>query len=205
MERKQRTAGFTLFELLVVLAIMGIVSTIGIGAFFNMTGAWRLSTFRMDLGDAADGVLNAIKDDLDHLPSSKLSGQAIQGVDFLNDEAKYQDLVRLEDDRLVIPIVQTGLNGKTERLSVQYRVQRENTPHVLTRGDFAAGPESGGQTIAEGVLSFELAFLKGDTWQPAWSEPYNPDAIRVSVTLQGAYPRVNEQISRSAILPIHVK
>ncbi len=208
MNRTRSNNGFTLFELLVVLAVMGVVSTIGVGAFFNITDVWRQSTYRLELGANADLILAKIGNDIAQVASAKRTGVAIQGADLLNDEKKYNEITRLEDDRLVLPLLQKGANGKTERVSVQYHVNRLDGPFVMTRtyGAFgSAAPEGAREEITSGVLTFDLQYLEGEEWAGAWSKPYNPDAIRVSVTVQGAFPRVNEQISRTAVFPIHAK
>ena len=207
MERNRNLAGFTLFELLVVLAITGVVSTIGVGAFFKVTSVWRQSAFRMELGDTAESLLDSIKADMDRVASSDRIGQAIKGVDSLNSEVTY-NLVQLADDRVVLPLVQKDVNGKTERLAVMYHVQREGNSHVLTR---TIGPLGGAmpggafQEIAQGVLCLEIEYLSGGAWHDSWTETFNPEAIRVSVTVNGQLSRPDEQISRSRVFPIHVK
>jgi len=208
MMRSRSNAGFTLFELIVVLAIMGVVSTIGVGAFFNITGAWRKSTYRLDLGANADKILTKIESDVARVAASQRTGHAVLGVDLLNEKIKYDDLIRLEDDRLVLPTLQKDINGKTERVSIQYQVNRVDGPFVMTRtyGPFGStNPEGAREEIVQDVLTFDVQYLDSGTWEAAWSKPYNPDAIRVSVTVRGAAPRTYEQISRTAIFPIHAK
>lgn len=208
MNRRRSNAGFTLFELVVVLAIMGVVSTIGVSAFFNITGAWRKSTYRLDLGAGAEAVLAKVGADVARVASSKRTGFAVIGVDFLNEEVRYDDQIRLEDDRLVLPILQKDANGRTERVSIQYHVNRVDGPFVMTRTYGALGsaaPDGAREEIVSGVLTFDVQYLEGDAWEKSWSKPYNPDAIRVSVTVRGASPRTYEQISRTAIFPIHAK
>ncbi|MBX3180395.1 MAG: prepilin-type N-terminal cleavage/methylation domain-containing protein [Candidatus Hydrogenedentes bacterium] len=203
MRRVRSNSGFSLFEMLVVLGVLGVVSTIGIGAFFNLTSAWRLTTSRLELGDSAASAIKAIRLDLADMPSARLTGEALRGVDVLNEEVRYEDLVRLEDDQLIIPVVQRDLEGKTRRAGIRYAVDRSEGKHVLRR--YPAGiPDAPGQEVAAGVLSFEVHYLDGGAWRKAWSEPRNPEAVRVSVVLQGQ-SRPDEQLSRSVIIPIPVK
>lgn len=209
MTHPTKQAGFTLFELLVVLAAMGVVSTIGVGAFFNVTDAWRQSAFRMELGDKAESVLNSVKADIDRVAATNRTGQAIQGTDGLTEKDRYER-VRLGDDRIVLPLVQKGSDGTTERLAVMYHVQRNDAPRVLTR---TIGPLNGTEPAGArqeigsdvSVLSLEIEYLDKGTWQDGWSENHHPDAVRVSVTVGGQQSRPYEQITRSRIYPIHVK
>lgn len=209
MKRPRSTAGFTLMELLVVLAILGVVSSIGVGAFFNITGAWRLSTFRMDLGDNAKAGLDAIGADVGHVVASRHTGHAIRGMDVLNEDVKYQGMVRLEDDRLILPVARRNRDGNTERMAVRYHVEREAEPGFILYRTLGAldGAEPAGarQEIARGVLTFEVEYLHDGTWHDGWDASHHPDGIRVSLTVQGLPSRPREQISRSAFFPIHVK
>jgi len=208
MRRARSDSGFTLFELIVVLLIMGVVSTIGLGAFFNVTGAWRKSTYRMELGSAAETVLDRLRDDVRRVVSSRRTGYAIQGFDVLNNDVRYDDLIRLEDDRIVLPMLRKDADGKTERLAIQYHVDRSDGRFMMTRTFGPMGseaPAGAREAIVPGVLTFELAYLEAGVWHAAWSKPQNPEAIRASVTVQGEYPRNYEQISRTATFPIHAK
>lgn len=209
MTHPKQNAGFTLFELLVVLAAIGVVSTIGVGAFFNVTDVWRQSAFRMELGDKAERVLDSIKSDIERVAATSRTGQALRGTDALTEEDRYER-VRLGDDRIVLPLVQKGPEGATERLAVKYHVQRMDAPRVLTR---TIGPLDGSEPAGASqpigsdvsVLSLEIEYLAGGTWQDGWSENHHPDAVRVSVTVGGRQSRPHEQITRSRIYPIHVK
>lgn len=209
MTPKHARRGFTLIEILVVLAVLGVVSTIGFTAFFNVAGAWRLSTFRLDLGRTAEAALDAIEADINHLASSRRTGHALKGIDVLNEQVKYQGMVRLEDDRLILPLIRSGREGKTERLAVQYQVDRESGSDFVLYRTFGkldgSTPEGARTPIAEGVLTFEIQYLDGGTWHDQWDADHHPEGVRVSMTVMGPRPRTQEQISRSAFFPIHVK
>ena len=116
MLKNFQTRGFTLFELLVVLAVMSVVSTIGVTAYSRVTGVWRISAMRMELGSTADNIFDTIRRDLENVASSRRTGQVIQGIDVLSEDAMF-GRVPLDNDRIVLPIVQVGLNGTAERLA----------------------------------------------------------------------------------------
>lgn len=201
-------AGFTLFELLVVLAVMSVVSTIGVTSYNRVTGVWRVSALRMELATSAETILESIRRDMENVPSARRTGLPIQGVDVLNEEVNYRR-VPLDNDRLILPIVQTNLNGMTERLAVKYHIQRDATGGQLVR---TAGPMDGTEPAGAtflisdaNVLSLDVQFLDGGAWKPVWTGPGHPEAVRVALTVAGRSTREVEQITRSAVFPVRVK
>ena len=207
MMKNAQTCGFTLFELLVVLAVMSVVSTIGVTAYSRVTGVWRISAMRMELGSTADNIFDTIRRDLGNVASSRRTSQAIQGIDVLTEDALY-GRVPLDNDRIVLPIVQVGPNGTAERLAVRYHVRRDGVPDQLTR---TLGPMDGTepngawQVIANNVLALDIEYLDAGVWQPSWSGASQPEAVRVNITLSGAGQWRGEQIARSAVFPVYVK
>lgn len=207
MAKNSQTGGFTLFELLVVLAVLSVVSTIGVTAYSRVTGVWRLSAMRMELGSTADDIFNSIRRDMENVASSRRTGQAIQGIDVLSEEAMY-GRVPLDNDRIILPIIQVGLNDTAERLAVRYHVQRDGFSDQLTRtlGPMdGAEPNGASQVIASNVLALDIEYLSGGAWQPSWSGSAQPEAVKVSITLSGADQRRGEQITRSSVFPVYVK
>lgn len=207
MKPNPRQGGFTLFELLVVLSVMSVVSTIGVTAYIRVTDLWRVSAMHMELGATAEDIFENIRRDMENVASSRRTGQAIQGMDVLSEAALY-GRVPLDNDRFILPILQTGASGTSERLAVKYHVQREGTPNQLTR---TLGPMDGSepagasQSIADNVLALDVEYLSGGAWQPAWSGAVQPEAVRVNVTVSGAGQWQAEQVTRSAVFPVYVK
>lgn len=207
MTKNAQTRGFTLFELLVVLAVMSVVSTIGVTAYSRVTGVWRISAMRMELGSTADNIFDTVRRDLENVASSRRTGQVIQGIDVLSEDAMY-GRVPLDNDRIVLPIVQVGLNGTAERLAVRYHVRRDGVPDQLTR---TLGPMDGtepngaSQVIAENVLALDIEYLNDGAWQPSWSGATQPEAVKINLTLSGVGQWRNEQITRSAVFPVYVQ
>jgi prepilin-type N-terminal cleavage/methylation domain-containing protein len=207
MVKISQARGFTLFELLVVLAVLSVVSTIGVTAYSRVTGVWRISAMRMELGATADNIFNSIRRDLESVASSRRTGQVIQGIDVLSEDAMY-GRVPLDNDRIILPIVQVGLNGTAERVAVRYHVRRDGAPDQLTR---TLGPMDGtepngaSQVIANNVLALDIEYLSAGAWQPAWSGAEQPEAVKVNLTLTGSGQWRNEQITRSAVFPVYVR
>lgn len=207
MAKNSHTGGFTLFELLVVLSVMSVVSTIGVTAYSRVTGVWRISAMRMELGSTADNIFDSIRRDLENVASSRRTGQIIQGIDVLSEDAMY-GRVPLDNDRIILPIVQVGLNGTAERLAVRYHVQRDGIPGQLIRtlGPMDdTEPNGASQVIADNVLALDIEYLSAGAWQPAWSGAMQPEAVKVNITLSGVGQWRNEQIARSAVFPVYVK
>lgn len=211
MSSISKRSGFTLFELLVVLAVMSVVSTIGVTAYSRVTGVWRVSALRMELGTNADYIFETMRRDVENVAASIRTGQAVQGIDVLSEEWNYHR-VPLDNDRFVLPLIQTGINGITERLAVKYHIQRDGAEHLLVR---TVGPMDGSEPngssliVSDGdrldVLSMDVEYLHEGGWESRWTGPHNPEAIRVSLTLAGKGQREIEQIIRSAVFPIRVK
>lgn len=208
MKKNPHSSGFTLFELLVVLAVMSVVSTIGVTAYSRITDVWRLSAMHMELGSTAEDIFQSIRRDMENVASSRLTGLALQGIDVLSEDAMY-GRVPLDNDRLVLPIVQAGASGAAERLAVKYHVHREGeqiSQLIRTLGPMdGSEPNGASQIIASNVLALDIEYLAGAVWQPAWSSNVQPEAVRVNITVSGAGQWRAEQVTRSAVFPVYVK
>ncbi len=203
-----RRAGFSLVEMLVVLAMLGVVSTVGIGAFVSITGSYRTTEKRMDLEGVAQRALASIGEDCSLLTSSRLAGTALRGVRSMEDAARY-GRVPLEDDHIVLPVsYRNPLEQRMERLSVAYAIDRSEAPARLVRtmqGGYGHETPSGAtETIAIGVLSMRIDYFDGTTWKENWSAEQHPLQVRVSVTVFDL-DRPYEQVARSATFPIRVR
>jgi len=201
-------SGFTLFELLVVLAVMSVVTTIGVTAYSRVTGVWRVSTLRLSLAANASTILDSIHRDMENVPSARRMGQSIGGVDVLSEETHFRR-VPLDNDRLILPVLQANASGFTERAAVKYHIVRdaEGDRIVRTSGPMDGSEPAGSSLILSDtrVLALDLQFLDGGEWKPAWTGPEHPEAVRVSLTLAGSGVREVEQITRSAVFPVRAK
>lgn len=200
--------GFSLFEMLVVLSILGVVSTVGIGAFVSITSAYRTTEKRMDLEATAQRALDAIRDDLGMITPSRLAGTAMSGVRGMEEEHRY-GRVPLENDRFVAPLsFHNPLEKRTERITVAYAIDRANGVPALVRtiqGGYGHElPAGATQVIAPGALSMRIAYFDGNQWLAEWKNSEHPLALRVSLTVHDL-DRPYEQLSREATIQLQVR
>lgn len=203
-----RARGFTLLELLVSLAILSVVTTIGVQTFFRVGDSWNTVSLRTTLDAEANQTLEMMRNDFNHVLSHTLSGESIRGMERLEENKRYEGIARLEDDRVVLPIAtEHPETGHMTYQRVMYHITREEGPPTLARtlGPLSeATPQGARQFVSENVLALRIEYHDGESWLRSWDAAGNPDAIRVSLTMQ--HPdRPYEQISRKAVFPIHVE
>ncbi len=218
-ERRAFCPGFSLVELLVVMAILSVVTALGTRAFFGVTDAWSKTKILKDLDSAADQAFEMMAQDFADTLSSDLSGIPMIGVrgDSESREHRYFDRM-FADDSVILPIQSTGIGeGNLNGGRLMYRVRRERggerLEHTLVR---TVGPLTTGSPPVGGLLPvispdradvlrlrIEYADAEGQ-WQPSWRHPELPRAVRVSMTL--AHPdQYDRQVARKAVFPIHVR
>ena len=204
--RRRRRSGFTLFEMLTVIAILAIVTTIGMRLFYRITDAWNTTALRMELNAQADTLFEIMSDDFSQVLSSELSGMPLVGQSAVEEVKRYKR-VRLENDCIILPIeYQNPLVGRTERTSVMYHIDRsKDSPKLIrTLGVLGKNPPAGAkQVVSENVLSMRIEYNDGEAWLPAWDRSKMPNAVRVSVVLTDAN-RTYEQIARRTVFTIQV-
>lgn len=208
MMRASHRAGFTLFEMLVVIAVLSVVSTVAVTAFSSVSSYYRTTALRMDLAVRADAVFNAMQQDFARLAPSNRDGVAIWGERRLEETQRF-GRVPLENDFLVLPIASFDpKSGLSERIAVMYAVDRTTTVPTLKRtlGPADAHPPAGAQSdVAEGVLSMTVEYTDGvNGWQRVWPGPAHPSAVRVSLTLRDPN-RAWEQVARVAEFTVNVR
>jgi type II secretion system protein J len=204
---RRRRLGFTLFELLTVIAVLGVVSTVGMRAFVIITGEWNTTTRRMALNTEAVRIFDSMKKDFGQVPPVALSGVSMQGEERLESNQRY-NLVRLEDDYFLLPVAggAEAQSGAGIRM-VKYHIGRKpgRGPRLLRTSWAAGGTPAAGVNleISGSVLAMRVAFYDGAAWQPEWRLETLPEAVAVSLTLADP-ERPWEQISRKAVFPVYV-
>lgn len=212
--------GFTLIEILVVIAILGVVTTLGTSAFVTLTTAWNASRAMADLDAQAASAFRLMRADFADIVSAELSGAAVRGEEgnwkpANNDQLEaYFDRV-LEDDIVALPVQSLPANHDRQDFTVvSFSIQREDGKHALVRtiGDVLEDDGLEPQLnlvdpdVAK-VIRFRVEYINDEgEWSSGWSEAGHPRAVRVSVTLEPVgQARQHLQISRKAIFPIAVR
>jgi prepilin-type N-terminal cleavage/methylation domain-containing protein len=207
MTRKSRSPGFTLLEIIVVLALMGVVSTLGMVMFSRLSDLWKQTTVRTDLAATANAVFREMRQDFGQVVSPKLSGSIVKGTTRAASDSRFFR-VSLDDDQVVIPVeTVAGPDGRLQRLDVKYYIDRKDGAATLMRSmSVPGGAETASVKVAGGVLAMAIEYSgKGPApaWKREWKEAGPPSAVRVSVTLMDS-TRPYEQIASKAVFPIEV-
>ena len=208
MRNRLNRQGFSLVELLTVLAVLSIVTTIGVSGFMKMTSLWGNTTADMEANVLSVRIFETLRGDMERVVSAHRTGLSIQGFDQLELE-KMIARHKPEDDRVIIPVLEDNVTtGEWRQLAVMYHIDRSVGVPTLMR---TMGPNDGSvpagaaTVVAERVPAMNITYLNADnTWEDAWTQSELPQAIRVSLTL-GMVNRPDKTISREAVFPIHVK
>ncbi len=213
MTKSASKHGFTLLELLVVIALMGVATSMGMVMLSRVSDQWRSTSVRASLDDRAAYVFGQIRQDLADVLSASLSGLSIQGVSQTASSALPGAAAVVPDDTLTIPVeLAPAPNAPLQRAGITYHIERKDDECTLMRtarlaANKAAGASLGSVKVADGVLAMRVEYqgrAAGDAWQPQWSKPSLPGAVRVSITLRDP-ERTYEQIARKAVFPIEVE
>ena len=208
-----RRGGFTLLEILIVLAIMGVVSGLGSSAFIVVTSAWNERKSITELDAQAQAVFESIRRDLSDTLSYELSGLEIHGTHRDAVDRSTVPAAHNADDSIAIPVQGASTGQARQRAAlVGYRIDRssENGALVRTVGNLdAAYPTTGRQEIIPlaRTVAFRIEYLNdspGGLWKDDWQGPGHPRALRVSLTLEDL-DRPDFQIARKAVLRVHVR
>jgi prepilin-type N-terminal cleavage/methylation domain-containing protein len=216
MRRARRSpggaGGFTLLELLVVIGLLGVVTTWGYVILFRVDSEWRDLRRRTELSAAADELIESLRRDVEDVISPKLTSVPLVGIAKLHSDATR--LHELFDDALILPVrPSAGAAGSSEAMRVRYHVVRDGARDLLVRD---MGPLTGEVLPAAGRLSvaqnadvvklrFEYALDNhGYEWVTGWNRPDLPEAIRISLTV--ADPNdATIQLSRKAVFDVRVE
>lgn len=199
--------GFTLLELLTVMVLMGVATTLGITMLFKVSDTWRETARYTELEEQANRVFDEMRQDFASLASFTLYGTAIRGVPRNASDARYAGVV-IEDDTVILPaILALKPNEAPQRVDVAYRISRENGQCILLRSVRVPGVAETPVKVADGIVAMRIEYQEQSsdgTWQAGWNKPGHPSSVRVNLTLEDPI-RNNEQVSRQAAFPIRVE
>ncbi|MFP6582463.1 MAG: type II secretion system protein [Candidatus Hydrogenedentota bacterium] len=204
--------GFTLLEILVSIAIMGVVASLGVRSFALLTSSWADARAMAELGDTVDDAFELIALDLGDVLSAELSGVSITGIDRMVETDAFNQAGDA-DDRLIIPTQGLSAALSLQRVrSVQYQVYRDDEFNKLVRTVGPLGsdnPKNGRSEIISraNVVRFDVSYATGDSanpWVSSWDGETLPKAVRVALTLSDPNNGFR-QVSRKKVYPVHVQ
>ncbi|MCP4640321.1 MAG: prepilin-type N-terminal cleavage/methylation domain-containing protein [bacterium] len=191
-------SGFTLLELLVVIGILGVLSSLGAVTFAQMMGRWSDVKHKIDRDRVADNILEGMRKDFSAIISTALVGEDTCLVGFTVDDR----------DEVVFPVAAPTAQGRTLGGLVRYGLGDDRT---LQRVSYKLSDEYDvGEypvTVAKGVVGMEIEYNAGteEGWVDHWESPVLPKAVRVSITLADPDNPTRDQVSRWAVFPILVE
>ncbi len=205
MMHARTTQGFTLVELILVIAILGILTTMGVVMFGRINNAWTLTRNRTELDAKAEYALDQIRQDLTDLVSPALTGAPLQGADAAVPDAAFPG-ANAASDTLIIPIRGETPAGAEMLAAAKYAVQAAGGARVLTRTQTGLYGETQETvppaTVAEGVAQFNVQFLGPDgQWLDAWETAAPPAAVRVSLVVANP-DRPERQVARETVFAV---
>ncbi|HIJ65889.1 MAG TPA: type II secretion system protein [Candidatus Hydrogenedentes bacterium] len=212
MRRIHRRAGFTLIEIIVVIGLMGVVTTIGCVMFSRMFSATSVLTERVELDNKAEAVFKTLRRDFDQILSVELSGVPMRGVfENASDDRSAMTLDKvLDNDRVIIPVQRAAGGAEEDQAGkVMYWIDRQGGEPTLVRTHGTldeAEPKKARTIVQPGVVRMRIEYAPKDSeaWlrDQGWDRDDLPGAVRVSLTIVGDHPL--EQVSRKAVFPINV-
>ncbi len=206
--RGRRDSGFTLLEIILALAIGGIVVTIGLQTLSRMTDGFTEAQRRAELDHQARQAFRLLQRDFAETAAPALTDRVLEGETGEIDAEALWGAEGLEDDSASWTILTRGAPDDLEQpVNVRYHIERtaEGMGALVRMAyplDNAPDNEDGGQAHVQGVAAFRLDYLGADgEWSRGWTDDAQPRAVRVSITLVDE-DRPERQVARQAVFPI---
>ncbi len=208
MARPRGREGFTILELLVVIGLIGMITTWGYVILFRVDSDWKELRSRSEINDAASAMFQTMRDDFNASVSPKLAGVALAAT-----HAMYSDTDRhreLFNDSFEFPIAAPDAQGVSR---VRYFVERTLKRDFLTREVLPLSGEAASPMTNELNRLVDVVYLRCEVgveqngefaWtQDGWSGSEPPEAVRISMTLADPdSPWI--QVSRKAVFDVRV-
>lgn len=186
----KRPGGFTLVEILVALAILGVIVSIVSATFSGALGAQSAAERRAATTHAARTALDRLSQDL---TSAFVRRAQAPGTVAVGLELDHREIEGASRDRLTFPTFGRPIGGGDDPTSdaalVEYElvvsddrrdwrlVRRE-----ASRLDPEALARAPGDVVAERVVGFEVKLYDGKEWVSAWNDKTKlPRAVEVTI------------------------
>ncbi len=167
----QRSAGFTLVEILLAVAILGIIVVMVYGSLWTVTRTVGDARERMELYQTARGLLWRMSGEL----SSAFVSEEMDFVAVKSSELNSTDTCRLSFSSTTGGFGQDGKDiGRIE--------------YYLSEGILYKAVDGKTFPVVEDVDSFSLRYFDGGQWQEGWdSKPGGklPETVEMNLELEG--------------------
>ena len=206
--KRYSRSGFTLLEVMVVLTIMGVITTIGTVAFFRMNDYWNNLQENMRLNKIAGNAFDIFRKDFENVLSVQAFDMPLQGVHSDNEENVHFWQISLEDDSITFPVEIFNLfEQESERLWVNYSIDRESDSPRLVRKIMPYENKEGKVIITavlEDIAGMRIRYFDGESWQDKWDAFALPKLVCVSISLVD-YDKTGRQLARVATFAVPVQ
>jgi len=208
MSMREHNQGFTLLELILVVALLSVVTSLGVSIFMKVSDAWDVTHAQTEMEARAGYLFDQMGQDFGQMVSHKLTGASIVSESQTAQDTRFFR-IPLRDDRVTIPVELAPRPGQPpQRVEVTYNIERKDGACTLMRSTRVAGAKGPGTSVAvaDGVIAMGIEYAgktPGSAWQAPWTQAGIPGAVRVNVTLMDP-DRIGQQISRKAVFPILV-
>ena len=184
-----RRAGLTLIEILTVIAILGIISSLVYKSVIDSIKVWRQEESEFTTWHNGTRVMTAISKDLRTLKA----GHSLEGINLSSDTGT-------PEDRLEFTIIsKTGESDWEERLVSYMLAEKDNSARELYREDKVTGADSAiRRSFGKDITGFNIRYWSKITgWVDSWDKGTEiPEAVEVSVSLKG-----NDNLSTVVHIP----
>lgn len=186
-EKRFLTAhGFSLIEIITVLAILSVLSTIGVVVFSKVMDYRKQTEIKQKINVGFLRFVCRLQEDLDQLVSPTFTDGRIIGERRVEDKKRYQS-VPLDDDWFSLPILYENGKGECSVVQVKYYIDRglgavPCLVRVLSTSK-AENPDGAREIVLPGVWAMRIFYHDGNTWLDHWREVGYPKGIKVCLVL----------------------
>jgi prepilin-type N-terminal cleavage/methylation domain-containing protein len=195
--------GFTLLELLLVMSMLGVVSTMGFVGFVKVSYQWNDLVSALTLEKTLARCFTEFRKDFENILPTDCCQRGLEGMRASVEDSRRYWNVNFEDDSVSFPVsIYNPLQDRNDRFLVRYKIERTTESARFIRYvseldiEDAVPQES---FSLENILAMRILYSDGKRWNTQM-----PDAVRISLTCVD--PRdPTRHISRMVVFNIHVK